>query len=112
MTERRLQSAVAQYLNAVLTPATWHTAIPGGDGKMTRAPGYVSGTPDYLVVHGGRALFIELKTPRGRPSDAQVSAWHGIEDASGKVVLCRSVDDVRAALWRWGVPTRDAARAA
>ena len=58
MTERRLQSAVAGYLRAVLTAETFATAIPGGDGQMTTAPGYVSGTPDYLIVHNGKALFI------------------------------------------------------
>ncbi len=106
MTERRLQSAVAGYLRAVLTAETFATAIPGGDGQMTTAPGYVSGTPDYLIVHNGKALFIELKTPRGRLSDAQIDTMHAVENADSVVKVCRSVEDVAAVLAQFRIPTR------
>lgn len=106
MTERRLQSAVAQYLDAVLTPETFATCIPGGDGGVTTAPGYKPGTPDYLIVHRGWAHFIELKNEKGRASKKQGACWEAISRTGAPCVVARSVDDIAHWLATWRIPTR------
>jgi hypothetical protein len=93
--ERDLQAEVAEILELGLPHDCFWTAIPGGDGRETRAPGYRSGTPDLLFVYRGKILFIELKRPRkGRTSDTQAAVHRQIETAGGAVHVARAVDQV------------------
>jgi hypothetical protein len=92
-TERALQAEIAEALALALPADCYWTAIPGGDGRETRAPGYRSGTPDLIFVYRGKILFVELKRPRGgRASDAQREAHQAIERAGGLVYMARSLD--------------------
>ena len=94
-TERQLQRQVTEYLEIALRPyGAFVTAIPGGDLQMTRCPGYRAGTPDVLIVIGGRAVWIELKTPRGRLSNSQRVAHTDIGRAGAAVHVARSLADV------------------
>lgn len=93
--ERDLQAEIAEVLELGLPPDCFWTAIPGGDGRETRAPGYRSGTPDMLFVYRGKVLFVELKRPRkGRTSDAQSVAHRLIEAAGAQVHVARALDQV------------------
>lgn len=58
----------------------------------------VPGTPDLLVMVDGRALGIELKTPVGRLSPEQVACHAAWERMGTPVRVCRSVQDVLAAI--------------
>lgn len=93
--ERDLQAEVAEILELGLPNDCFWTAIPGGDGRETRAPGYRSGTPDLLFVYRGKTLFVELKRPRkGRTSDTQVAVHRLIEAAGAVVHVARAIDQV------------------
>lgn len=92
--ERALQSAVAEYLTWALPAGSFFSALPGGDGKMTRAPGYVSGLPDLMVVVDGRVYFIELKSQKGRASEAQKLVAPKILASGSYYRICRSINDV------------------
>lgn len=106
--ERDLQKQLADYSRAMLPAEVWWGAIPGGDGRRTTAPGYQSGTPDWLVVHQGRALFFELKSKRGVVSDGQKDCGYRLHQAGAEVHLIRSLDGYEEALRLGGVPLRGA----
>lgn len=104
--ERALQAAVAEYLGWSLPPSVFWTAIPGGDGRETRAPGWRSGAPDILLIWRGRAIGIELKTATGRQRAEQRAAELAWTLAGGVCTVCRSVPEVQAFLEVLGVPLR------
>jgi len=110
--EEDLQKRVSAYLHATLAPTATFFAVPnGGYRNMTeaarmKATGTRPGVPDLIVFHAGRAIGIELKTKTGRLSAAQVSCHASFQRCGVRVVVCRSLDDVIAALWEAGVPMR------
>lgn len=113
--EASLHRTVAAYLEYALPWDAWWTTIPAGGGGRVRgaglkAMGYKAGTPDLIIVHEGRALWIELKAPKGRLSDAQADCHVMLDHAGSKVALCRSVEEIEATLRKWNVPVK--ARAA
>ncbi len=115
--EAVLQRQVAGYLSWALPPDCWFTSIAhgsrgGGDaawlrGAIWKGMGARSGVPDLLLVAQGRALFVELKAPKGRLSEAQMGCHAEIMAAGGQVAVCRSLDDLREALSTWGIPIRE-----
>lgn len=116
--EQATHRAVAQYLNAVLPDTVFWTTFPSGGGGRVRgaqlkAMGLKSGVPDVLLVWCGRTYFIELKSARGRLSDAQRACHPRIWEAGAPVGVAKTIDDVRGLLASWNIPTREAqARAA
>lgn len=57
--------------------------------------GAYRGIPDLIAVKGGRVLFIELKTARGRQSDHQRKFQADLEHAGGEYILCRGIEDLQ-----------------
>ena len=104
--ERKLQTQVAKYLMFALPPDAFFTAIPGGNGRVTTTPGYRSGTPDMLVIYGGRATFLELKAPKGVISDMQEQVEIELDQAGAPVYFCRNVEDAERALRFVKIPLR------
>lgn len=115
--EAALHRTVADYLTVALAPEVFATTFPAGGGGRIRgaqlkAMGLKSGCPDWLLVHGGRAYFIELKADGGRLSPAQRETHAALERAGAFVAVCRSIDSVIGTLAGFGIPTRAQARAA
>ena len=110
--EDRIQIAILDYLEAV-APHVLFFAVPNeGRRSYTAAArhkllGMVAGVPDLVLVHEGRALFFEVKAPDGRLRPAQKLFLERAHAAGAKAAVVRSIDDVRAALQAWGVPTKD-----
>ena len=71
-----------------------------------RAAGMIAGIPDRCFLRDGRAYFIEVKRPKGRLSESQSAMFPKIEAAGCPVAVCRSVEDVEAALLEWGFPIK------
>jgi len=112
--EDALQRDVIEYLQTVLPPRWLCFAIPNGSKRDKNGrpanwvPGIVSGIPDICIL--GRpslTYFIELKAPKGRVSEAQGEIHDQLTELLHHCRVCRSVDDVQAALALWGVPTRE-----
>lgn len=123
--EQLLQISVAQYLRVALRPPTIWSAFPaGGGGKIRgaflKAMGLAQGWPDLLVMHpaapgcGPVVVGIELKAAKGRQTPEQKAVSESFFACRAWYVLCRSLDEVEAALRYCKVPlhattTREAA---
>lgn len=91
--ERDLQSELSEVLNLGLPADAVFTSIPGGDGRATRTPGYLSGFPDALIMYRKRCLLLELKRRvGGRYSDDQIRVHAQIERAGGLVFGVNTLD--------------------
>ena len=111
MTEDALHAAVAQLLDVALLPPVVWTAFPAGGGGAARGGrlkhlGLKAGFPDIFLIHHGHTFGIELKTAKGRLLPSQKIMHPILEGAGMRIAVCRSVDDVLAALRGWGLPLR------
>ncbi len=109
--EQLLGKAVAQYLDLVLEPDTtlW-TAINPVPGKtpatagLSKAMGLKAGIPDYLIIHAGKAHFIELKDMSGAFTKSQREMFPRIRKQNIPLATCRSIAEVDLALDMFGIP--------
>lgn len=114
--EEQLQLAVAQFLRLAAPDLLWW-AVPNQRGTRSlienailKRLGVRPGVPDIgMILPGGVAGFIELKAPKGRLTETQVEFAQAVQGRGGRWLLCRSIEDVRAALVGWNVPLRIAA---
>ncbi len=109
MTEAQLHRAVAAFLRVALKPPTiWTTIGHGGGGRVRgaqlKAMGVQKGWPDILVIDDGLAIGIELKAKKGAQSPEQKALEVSFVKAGMTYWLCRSVEDVEAALRTDNVP--------
>ena len=110
-TEQGFQQAVAVYLDRVLPPGVFGTAVGHGGGGKVRGAILKSmwvrpGVPDLIFVYRGRFIGIELKSPTGRVSPAQKSCMEQIVAAGGTWASARSLDDVERILVAFGIPLK------
>lgn len=95
--ESPFQSRAVKFLRIALAPYQgWAGAIPGGDRRATRAPGYVKGTPDVLCVVRGQAVLIELKSVKGVVSDEQKAVKADLERAGAVHFIARSMPELES----------------
>ena len=70
-------------------------------------PGLLPGIPDLSVAcPGSRILYFEVKTAKGRLSEAQAEIVRRLRAAGCLVAVVTSIDDVERALAGWNIPTR------
>jgi hypothetical protein len=77
----------------------WRSA---GTGGRLKAMGVVAGVSDIVIVVGGRAKFLELKTAKGRQSAEQKAFADWARSAGAEYGLVRSPEEARARLEEWG----------
>ena len=113
--EARLQEDVLKYLRLVAPQCVVFHVPNGGsrdkiEGKNLKNAGVLAGVPDLAIIApGGLYHGIELKTPKGETSDAQL-ALHARFAALGiPFAVCRSTGDVATALAAWKIQTREVA---
>ena len=110
--ETALQRQLRQYLahrgfHSVHVP---NGAVLGGDSVKRaiqmanlKRDGLMIGFPDLLVyASGGRIGHIEVKTTKGRHEPSQIAVQCWLEGLAHHYAVCRSIDDVAAALEAWG----------
>lgn len=116
--EQALQKAIAQFLAVALAPAPvgpFWTAINPIPSKtkavagLSKAMGLRAGVPDLLLIHRGRAHFVEVKAGSGRESVAQKRAAEELRHHGATYHVCRSLDDMASILTAIDVPMRAAA---
>jgi hypothetical protein len=107
--EFRLSCLVADYLAAVLPASVLWSHLPFGEnrtvitGARLKRMGTQRGWPDYLLLHDGGVLALELKAPKGKQSEHQKAFGDTLVAMGGAYHVCRSLDDVDAALALAGV---------
>lgn len=119
MTEDPIHKAILQWLRLVLPDAIVHHSanegVRGGkagiiDGARRKSMGQVAGFPDIQVIpwrHIG-PMFFEVKTTDGRITKDQAAIIKQLEALGYRCAVVRSINDVRARLFEWGIPTREA----
>jgi len=114
--EADAQRAIVQALRVVLPRSSivHHAAneVTGGDrpGKLRQAilvgMGIHPGFADLIVLSGGKVLFLEVKSPTGRLSPAQVAFREAVLAQGFGWALVRSVEDALGALADHGFTSR------
>jgi len=118
MTETDIHKAIIAWLRVVLPDALVHHSpnegVRGGkagmiDGARKKAMGQMTGWPDIEVMLWSNLgpLFFEVKGPTGRISKEQDAVLTRLQELGYRVAVVHSVDDVRAELCGWGIPTRE-----
>lgn len=118
--EDQVQAAVVLHLATRALPGVvwWHTPNGGyrnaGEAGRFKALGVRPGVPDLLALHRGHLYALELKTERGRVSDAQGEMIAALEAAGARCAVAFGLDDALTALERWGLirPSASSALAA
>ena len=73
-------------------------------GAMLKAMGVKSGAPDLVIlIPPSTAAFIEIKSPSGRLSTAQIATAQILMGAGFQFETVRSLDDMTSRLKTWGV---------
>lgn len=124
--EQLFHQSVAQYLAAILPPEVVFTTVGHGGGGRVRGAllksmGVLPGVPDIMIcwleracrdpIYGWRddapAIFwLELKSTKGRLSPAQQMFRERVLALGHCWALCRTLEQVEAALRSAGVPVR------
>ena len=98
MSESNIQKAILDYLQYQENLGKLWFVRSGAGAIKTDTGRYFKtgkvGCPDILLCCHGCFIGLEVKTPKGRQSDAQVEAQKIIEACGGKYYVVRSVDDV------------------
>lgn len=114
--EEALHRACVRYLQwALPDDATFYHPANGGLRHKVAAQrlvglGVRAGIPDLAIVWRGRALFVELKAPRGQLSAHQRQMIDKLIYCGAEVVCCRSLECVEESLREMGVPLRASTR--
>jgi len=94
----KLSLLLETWLNPANTfwTATDPVASSAKSGAMRRRRGVKPGVPDILILHRGKLVTIELKSPQGRCSLSQRAAREALLRAGARWFECRSA---AAAMW-------------
>ncbi len=112
--EHRLQRDCARYLKLALPSDVYFTGVDHAGARSTfagtlmKARGIKPGQADLRLIlpPTGRALEVEIKTPKGVQSDRQREAEEAVTAAGGLYRIVRSVPELDALLRSLGVPLR------
>lgn len=113
--EAQVQAAIIAWLRTVGFPLAFH--VPNGGLRSKREAarfkwmGVLAGVPDIVIPLGGRLVFfMEVKADHSCPLRKDQKTFRDFIEKTGGLWACvTSIDEARAALARWGVPTRESA---
>lgn len=115
--EQELQKSIVGYLDVALPKDAFYFAVPNGgyrtptEAAALKGVGVKPGVPDLMIVYRGWAYGIETKTDkvvghskRTETSAAQDLVHMQMARAGVHVCVCRSMEEVQAALIGWSIP--------
>lgn len=109
MTEDQIQAAVLRQLRYRHSDNLVYFAVPNGGyrdvvaGARLKSMGVRAGVSDLILLHDGQAFALELKTEKGRPTDAQHAFLSDWIAAGGKGHIAYGLDEALATLEAWGL---------
>lgn len=107
--EAQIQRALVEYLDwAALPDCVWFSCPNGGYRLKTEAArfkglGVKAGVPDMVFVRNGIAHGLELKTPTGRLTPAQINFLEAWRKAGGRAQVAFGLDEAINVLNAWGL---------
>jgi hypothetical protein len=107
--EAAIHAAVCDHLRLRAKPdVLWLHPANGGTRDIREAArfkrmGVLPGASDLLLWHRGNSFALELKSPGGRLSDAQLEFLARFNDAGGHGASAEGVDRAIACLEGWGL---------
>jgi len=113
--EGPIHRSVLELLERILPNAVVHHSpneFPGKGKMVARAiakakwNGMKPGYPDLVCHHGGKTMAFEVKSPKGKLTDAQSALLERLKAQGVLVAVVRSQEDVQASLSEWGIETR------
>jgi hypothetical protein len=108
-----IQKSIVQFIRTV-APGCVCFAVPNGGARskaaasMFKATGVLSGVSDLIVIINHRVIFAEVKTAKGRVSDAQREFGMKVQALGHLWAVWRSIDDVRNTFKALGFATKQA----
>lgn len=99
-TEAQIQHSILHYLGTVRGGYFWRNNVGAVQTQYKGKSGFLRfgkvGSSDIIGVLRGRLIAIEVKTQKGKVSDAQRDFLTNIERCGGYAIIARSLDDVIA----------------
>ena len=98
--EETLRRTVLAYLSEALPPTAFFCVFPlkAGirfHGLKMRELGVRPGFPNLLILYGGRAFCIELRSDAGGLEPSQRDCYAALQDARVPIIVARSLSDVQ-----------------
>jgi hypothetical protein len=113
MTEDSIHKSILRYLRMVL-PSHWliyHTPNGGSrhpiEAANMKGLGVIAGVPDLTIIGDGKTFFMEVKSKSGRVQPSQRMFMGKLEKNGIEYAVVRSIDDAKACLQAWGLPSRE-----
>jgi VRR-NUC domain len=109
MTENQIQQQLTRLLESYCRPDVAWFAVPNGEWRFPKtaarlkASGVRPGAPDLVLVMDGKFYGVEVKSERGRPSEAQAAMGRLIERSGGSYIVCYGLISAIEYLSRIGV---------
>jgi hypothetical protein len=110
MSEHLIQRSILQYLRLKAKPEIFYFSVPNGGlrhrrvAQKLKAEGLRPGVADLcFMLPGGRCAWLELKTAKGRLSDAQTGFMTRCHELGHLWAVARSLDGAIPHFEEWGV---------
>ena len=108
--ETRMHCSIVKLIETAKVPGVVAIHCPNGGKRSKREAaifktmGVRAGVPDLIIWQpGGITRFIEIKTPRGIVSSAQIEFFNAMRRNGHECSVVRSLDEAAALLTEWGV---------
>src|SRR5215831_1817683 len=107
--EAQLQAAVVEHLRLRAKPDVLWLHVPNGgtrdihEAARFKRMGVLAGASDLLFWHRGNSFALELKSPGGRLSEAQLEFLTRFNDAGGHAASAVGIERALACLEAWGL---------
>lgn len=110
--EFKLSCVVADFLQDALPRTACWSHFPAGEarskitGARLKRMGLAKGWPDYLVVHDGKLVGLELKAGNGKASPEQCAVGDAFVANGFTWQIVRSLEEVERVLVGAGIPLK------
>lgn len=115
--EFRFSCVVADYLRKALPSTAAWSHFPAGEnrseitGARLKRMGLAKGWPDYLVIHDGKLIGLELKAGKGSVSKEQAEVGEAFVANGMSWTVVRSLEGVETFLRGEGIPLKSSVAA-
>jgi len=107
--EQQIHRAIVDHLHLRAKPDVLWLHPANGErrdartGALLKKMGVRPGASDLLLWHRGHSFALEIKSPRGRPSEAQLEFMARFSEAGGHTCIAEGLDRAIACLESWGL---------